>query len=161
VNYYPGPALARFGAAVPADFSETALTMTLRPAPRIRLDEIYFFDRLTTTGGGAIFSDHTLRSKSTVQFTRALSLRAIVDYHAVRPDEDLVALERAKRLTGDLLLAYLVHPGTAVYLGYTDTYENLRLLDSPQELRRIASPTTSTGRQLFVKISYLFRLTDR
>ena len=161
VNYYPGPALARSGAAVPANFSDTSLTMTVRPMPRLRLDEIYFFNRLTSIGGGTIFNSHTLRSKSTFQFTRALSLRAILDYNAVAPDEDLIALERAKRLGYDLLFGYLPHPGTAVYIGFTDAYENLRLLDAAPGLTRIASPTTSTGRQIFMKVSYFLRLNER
>jgi uncharacterized protein DUF5916 len=161
VNYYPGPLLLRVAAAATADFSNTSLTMTLRPVHRLRLDEVYFYNRLATTDGHVIFNDHTWRSKTNLQFTRALSLRGIVDYNGVLPDEDLVALERAKHLTCDVLVAYVLQPGTAVYIGYTDTYENLRLLDSPQTLIRIASPTTSTGRQVFVKVSYLVRLKQR
>jgi len=44
-------------------------------------------------------------------------VRAIVDYNATLPNPALVNLERCKRVTGDLLLTYLVHPGTAIYLG--------------------------------------------
>ena len=161
VNYYPGPALVPFGAASPADVSNTSLTMTVRPSRRLRIDEIYFYDRLAAIDGRVAFASHTVRSKVNAQFTRALSLRGIVDYNGVLPDQDLVALEREKRLTGDVLLTYLLHPGTAVYVGYTDTYENLRLIESSMALTRIVSPTTSTGRQLFVKISYLFRLKQR
>ena len=56
------------------------------------------------------------------------------------------------------LLTYMVNPGTALYVGYTDLYENYRLdpLSSP-ELERTVNPTLNTGRQLFVKLSYLFR----
>ncbi len=67
-----------------------------------------------------------------------------------------------KKLTADFLVTYLLHPGTAVYVGYTDRYANLTLDPGappsvPPTLNRIASPTTSTGRQFFVKMSYLFR----
>jgi hypothetical protein len=43
-------------------------------------------------------------------------------------------------------------------VGYTDTYENW-VLGSPGQRpnSRSASPTTSVGRQAFVKISYLLR----
>jgi hypothetical protein len=49
--------------------------------------------------------------------------------------------------------------GTALYVGYTDLYNNVALdpTVSPN-LRRTAFPDTSTGRQFFVKLSYLFRL---
>jgi hypothetical protein len=161
VNYYPGEALQPLAAAFPADFADTSVTTTLKPGTRLRLDEIYFYNRLTALDGRTIFNSHTARTRANYQFTRALSLRAIVDYNGVLPDEDLVALERAKRVTYDLLFAYLLKPGTAVYVGYTDTYENLALEQPSNELRRIVSPTTSTGRQLFVKASYLFRLTNR
>jgi hypothetical protein len=57
-----------------------------------------------------------------------------------------------------VLLTYLVNPGTALHVGYTDRYENLGLLPgSPPELERRRAPDTSTGRQLFVKLSYLMR----
>lgn len=161
VNYYPGAALQPLAAGFPADFSDTSVTTTLKPGTRLRLDEIYFYNRLASLDGRTIFNSHTARTRANYQFTRALSVRAIVDYNGVLPNEDLVALERAKRLTSDLLVAYLLKPGTALYIGYTDTYENLALDPPSNGLTRIQSPTTSTGRQLFVKASYLFRITSR
>ena len=48
-------------------------------------------------------------------------------------------------------------PGT-FFTGYTDREENLALDPAtPPMLRRTASPNTPTGRQVFVKLSYLFR----
>jgi hypothetical protein len=52
-------------------------------------------------------------------------------------------------------LTYLIHPGTALYIGYTDGYDSVAL--GPSGLTPIRNPTTSTGRQFFVKTSYLFR----
>jgi hypothetical protein len=50
------------------------------------------------------------------------------------------------------------NPGTALYAGYTDGYRNLVIdPNDPSPLRRIASPNSSTGRQFFVKMSYLLR----
>lgn len=99
-----------------------------------------------------------MRSKLNYQFTRQFSLRAILDYEAVLPNPSLVALEREKRFTTDILATYLVNPGTALYVGYTDRYDNLVVDPTlPPRLRRIVSPTTSTGRQFFIKASYLFR----
>jgi hypothetical protein len=105
----------------------------------------------------SIFDNHIVRSKVNYQFTRALSLRGILDYNAILPNESLVALERRKHLTADMLLTYLVHPGTAVYIGYTDGYDNLRRDSVEGQLSLGGGPTLSTGRQVFVKTSYLFR----
>jgi hypothetical protein len=58
-----------------------------------------------------------MRSKINYQFTRELSLRAILDYDAVLPNESLIAADRAKRFNADFLVTYLVHPGTALYAG--------------------------------------------
>ncbi len=162
VNYYPGPGLVPFV----GDSSTAKAGFELRPSPRLLFEESYLYTRLGTQAGeslpqsptSSIFNNHILRTKVNYQFTRALSLRTIVDYNAVLANHELVALEPTKRITGDVLLTYLLHPGTAVYVGYTDTYENLHLLSGalPSTLRT-GGPDVSTGRQFFVKISYLFR----
>ena len=92
------------------------------------------------------------------QFSRELSLRAIFDYNGVLPNASLVSLDKSKRLGADVLLTYLLHPGTALYAGYSDIRENLAFnpLLSPT-LQRTASPNTTTGRQVFIKLSYQFR----
>ena len=67
-------------------------------------------------------------------------------------------LDDEKRFDVDVLVTYLVNPWTAVYVGYTDAYENREiggLLERP--VVRSGVPMTSVGRQLFVKVSYLFR----
>ena len=87
-----------------------------------------------------------------------MSFRAIVDYNGVLPNESLVSLERTKRMGYDLLFTYLVHPGTALYVGYTDIYENLYFDPSrPPYLQPVRGLDLNTGRQFFVKLSYLFR----
>jgi hypothetical protein len=91
------------------------------------------------------------------QFTRSLSVRAILDYNAVLPNERLVDLERQKRINLDFLATYMPHPGTAVYIGYGDRYENVL----PPWFQRVGIPGFSTGRQVFVKVSYLIRLRHR
>jgi hypothetical protein len=58
----------------------------------------------------------------------------------------------------DLLLTYLLHPGTALYAGYTDIYENLMFDPSRRPYLRLSGfPDMNTGRQVFVKLSYAFR----
>jgi hypothetical protein len=76
----------------------------------------------------------------------------------VLSNESLIAAGRSKRFNADFLLTYFLHPGTALYAGYGSGLENLAIAPTvPPTLLRTASPTTVTGRQFFVKVSYLFR----
>ncbi len=103
-----------------------------------------------------MFADWILREKVNYQFSRALSLRAIVDYAAVDRDARLTRVALERHAAVDVLLTYLVNPGTALYVGYRDGFENLAIRPgSPPTLYRTDAPTTSVGRQLFAKISYL------
>jgi hypothetical protein len=151
-NFFPAPGVP----ASLANFTDASLGLTFRPLSRLLLDETYLYSRLSQRSA-SIFDNHIVRSKVNYQFTRALSLRGILDYNAILPNESLVALERRKHLTADMLLTYLVHPGTAVYVGYTDGYDNLRRDPVEGQLSLGGGPTLSTGRQVFVKTSYLFR----
>ncbi len=164
VNYYPGSGLPPFLAR----FSNVQAGTTWRPTSRLKIDNSYLYSWLgaerqwlpanapQTTA--TIFNNHILRTKVNYQFTRELSLRTILDYNAVLPNPTLVALDKSKRIGVDILLTYLLHPGTAFYLGYSDGYENVAFnaLQNPA-LRRTQFPATSTGRQVFAKVSYLFR----
>ena len=158
-NYSPAVGLSPFEAASRGG----NVSLTLRPTSRASFYQSYIYRRLATRNdsivfagaGTSIFNNHILRSKINYQFNRKLSLRFILDYDAVLPNTSLIALENTKRLTPDILLSYMVNPGTALYVGYTDRYENLLL--SPAFFSRVSSPTTPTDRQFFVKFSYLFR----
>lgn len=161
VNYYPSSGLAPFL----GDSQDANVMLTIRPTPRLRLDETYIYSHLRARSGWdftgstpSVYNNHIARSKVNYQFTRQLSLRAIVDYNGVLPNESLVSLTRTKRVSYDILLTYLLHPGTALYAGYTDIYQNLRFDPSqPPYLQLSRSPDFNTGRQVFVKLSYLFR----
>jgi hypothetical protein len=176
LNYYPA-------ANLPAPFLGNTrganVGFTLRPSARLRFDQTYIFSGLGVRSASAppgavpgqtVFNNHLLRSKFNYQFTKALSLRLILDYAATIANPGLLDLQTSlggvdngpllptKKLTPSILFTYLLHPGTAVYVGYTDGYSNLRLtgLPSPPVAYRSA-PTTPTGRILFVKASYLLR----
>jgi hypothetical protein len=163
INYYPGSGLPPFlGRSTNASAG-----VTLRATPRLRFDESYNLSRLKAQrewlpdpaiAPGAIFNNHILRSKVNYQFSRELSLRAILDYNSVLPNSRLVSLDNSKRLGADVLLTYLLHPGTALYVGYTNVHENVAFdpLMSPA-LQRTEFPDTTTGRQVFIKLSYLLR----
>jgi len=169
VNFFPPAPLLPFL----ANQENGSLGFALRPTPRFRFEQTYLYSRLGTRKGSlpqgsstsaGIFNNHILRSKLNYQFTRELSLRAIFDYNALLANTNLLSVDpttQTKRFTADFLLTYLLHPGTAFYVGYTDRHDNLDIFIDPttriRSLSRIGSPTTSTGRQFFVKVSYLFR----
>ncbi len=161
INYYPASGLLPFL----ADGMSAELSATIKPVPPLRIDETYLFTRLSPrssfaspAGAGRIVDNHIWRMRGSYQFTRELSFRAILDYNTVLPDARLIRLDREKRFSADVLATYLVNPWTAIYVGYNDGYENVAL-DSFSEggLRRLDSGLTSTGRQFFVKASYLLR----
>jgi hypothetical protein len=155
-NFFPAAGLA----PSLANYRDASVSLTFRPTSSLLVEETYLYSHLGARPDsgqtGTIFDNHIMRSKLNYQFSRELSLRAIVDYNGVLANASLVALDRTKRLTGDLLLTYLLTPGTALYIGYTDGYANVAL-DPVTGVRGTRSPTTSTGRQFFVKASYLFR----
>lgn len=163
VNYTPGPGLTYFvGRSADGSFG-----FTLRPTTKLRWENTYIYSHLgllqemapsSQSPVGSVFTNHLARSKMNYQFTRALSARIIVDYFAVLPNRELIYEERFKRLTGDVLITYLLNPFTALYAGYTDNYDNVRL-DPVLGLRRHlgGAPRTSTARQFFVKLSHLLR----
>lgn len=165
LNYYPVGGLPPFL----GDANNTSFSLTLKPGVRLNLVNSYIMSRLRTGfvddwpvgifSPRSIFNNHIFRTKANYQFNRELSLRAIFDYNTVLPNSSLVSLEKTKRFGADVLLTYLLNPGTALYVGYTDIYENWALdpTVSPR-VWRSNSPVTSVGRQFFVKLSYLFRM---
>ncbi len=153
INFFPGEGIRPFLASG----REAEVSVTLRPGSQLRVQQSYLYSGLSTRGTGAtIFTNHILRSRLTYQFTRTLSMRAIVDYESVRPNAALVDLDDERELTGDVLFTWLLNPGTAVYVGYTDRYERFDPFERPLDDRR-RPRLRSTGRQVFVKASYLFR----
>jgi hypothetical protein len=117
----------------------------------------------------AVVNSNVVRSKWNYQFTREFSLRFIGQYNGVLTNPKFSSLQTTKNLNFDILFTYLLHPGTAVYLGYNSNLENvdpglcIHLPGSTQcdpnggGLLRSTNGLTNDGRQLFIKISYLFR----
>jgi hypothetical protein len=163
INYQPAAGLAPFTGKA----RQISAAVTLRPGARLHLEETYIYSSLNTSQrslvaaapvGARVFTNHLIRSKVNYQFSRRLGLRLILDYNSVLPNPQLAALEKEKHIGVDALFTYMLNPGTALYVGYTDLYENYALnpLASP-ELYRTNKPELNTGRQFFVKLSYLVR----
>ena len=83
----------------------------------------------------------------------------ILQYTSVLSNPLISALSPAKNFNADFLITYLVHPGTAIYVGYNSNLQNLdrRLLPTPTGLLTTRDDFVNDGRQFFVKLSYLFR----
>ena len=175
-NYYPGPGLDPFLGNV----KRVNLGFTVRPSARFRVDETAIYYRLGTrdastpsgfTPGQAVFNNYLLRTKVNYQFSKELSLRVILDYDATLANDQLLNLQTnlggyaggplmpSKQFTTDLLFTYLVHPGTALYVGYNNGLSNLDLDRSvaPPAVVYQGNPTNRTSQLFFVKLSYLFR----
>jgi hypothetical protein len=129
----------------------------------MRLEHTYLYNRL---GGTLLFRNpvqdtvyvnHLARLKVEYQFTRQLSLRGTLDYEVVNPSQSLIQLEYSRRLDGDFLLTWLLHPGTALYVGYNNHYGDLAGPFTTQPPLASRFPATITGKELFIKVSYLLR----
>lgn len=161
INFFPSAGLQPFL----ANAAEADLSLTVKPTERLVLDGRYLFTRLSARNalgslpsGASIVDNHIWRTRGAYQFTRNLSLRVIVDYSEVLPEVSAIDLDEEKRFTADVLASYLLNPWTAIYVGYTDGYGNVEIDPVFRDrLRPTESAFHSTGRQVFVKLSYLLR----
>jgi hypothetical protein len=179
-NFFPAQSLVPFqpflGSTKRVNFG-----FTLRPSSRFRLDETLIYYRLGTrdgwttppfSPGQSVFNNYLNRAKLNYQFTKELSLRLILDYNATIANLQLFDLQRSlggsdnangpfvptKQFTTDVLFTYLLHPGTAVYLGYNNGYSDLSLRAGPPPfVTAQGAPNNSTSRLFFIKVSYLLR----
>src|SRR6202035_652162 len=152
-------------------------SLTFRPVRPLKIENTYLFDRLRATtstylfeqaqfpgAGRGIFNDHILRSKWNWQFTPQLSVRLILQYNALLAGTPGVGspytyLPTSKQFNADFLITYLVHPGTAIYVGYNSDLQNLNrnLAVDPTYGLHSSRGYVNDSRQFFVKVSYLFR----
>jgi hypothetical protein len=147
------------------------LNARVRPTKSLTVDNTYLLTRLLDQQTGLnIFNNHIMRSKWNYQFTKEFSLRMIGEYDATLSNPALTTLQNSKRFNGDVLFTYLINPGTAIYAGYNSNLQNLdpslqRVCagltcgpgQSPDGLLRTRGSFINDGRQIFVKVSYLFR----
>lgn len=142
--------------------------VTLQPISRLTVDNTYLLDRADEASThDHVYESQTMRAKINYQFSRPLSLRAIVQYSSVMPNNDLSALARTKDVSTQVLFTWLPHPGTAIYAGYNSNLQNLshdlctRLpsgdCDTTQPILPRGQDYLNDGREFFVKASYLLR----
>jgi hypothetical protein len=183
-NFFPTPTLVPFQPFL-GNTKRVNFGFTLRPSSRFRLDETLIYYRLGTRAGWttppfspgqSVFSNYLNRVKLNYQFTKELSLRLILDYNATIPNMNLFDVQRSlggsdnpgspfvatKQFTPDVLLTYLLHPGTAVYVGYNNGFSDLLLHPGATPgaspfVTAQGAPNNTNSRLFFVKVSYLLR----
>jgi hypothetical protein len=145
-------------------------TMSIKPTGHLEIDNTYILDRvLNGAAHHSSFNNHIIRSQWNYQFTQALSLRTILQYNGLLANPTYSSLQTTKDFSLNFLITYLVHPGTAVYVGYNSNLENL----IPGLCLPVAGQSVgcdpnggglvrsngliNDGRVFFVKVSYLFR----
>jgi hypothetical protein len=145
-------------------------TLTVRPSRSLRIDNSYILFRLLQcpdcpnpqplrarpTGS---LNNHIIRSKWNYQFNKELSFRFIGQYSSVLANSNFTSVQTTKNFNADFLITYLVHPSTAVYVGYNSNVENVLnppQLDMEGNLARDGR-LINDGHNFFVKVSYLFR----
>jgi hypothetical protein len=137
-------------------------TLTFHAQSRLRIDNTYLIEHIRERDAHlTAVTNHIFRSKWNYQFTRALSARVILQYNSVLSNTAISALSPTKNFNADFLITYLVHPGTAIYVGYNSDLgnlnRNLEVDPGTGFIRTTRFGYINDGRQFFVKASYLFR----
>src|SRR5262249_35398281 len=113
---------------LPYTGNETAInqTISLKPTHRLQIDNTYILERVVDgLTKHAVVNSDIIRSKWNVQFTREFSLRFIAQYNGQLANPNFSSLQTTKNMNFDVLFTYLLHPGTAVYVGYNSNLENV------------------------------------
>jgi len=152
--------------------TSATVTLTVRPSRSLRIDNTYILFRLreclvcqnpqpALARPFGSMNDHIIRSKWNYQFNKEFSFRFIAQYNAVLANPNFTSLQTSKNFNADFLFTYLIHPSTAVYVGYNSNLENIDEVPAPDGLGGVnhvaGGRLRNDGRNFFVKASYLFR----
>jgi hypothetical protein len=142
--------------------------ITLQPIRRLTADNTYLLDRDHAADNGAfVYENQVFRTKINYQFTRSISARVIAEYDSTLVNPAETSLQRTKQIQTQALFTWLPHPGTVIYVGYNNDIQNLDRSLCNREPSGACDPSNpvpprsvdylNTGKQIFVKVSYLFR----
>jgi len=151
------------GVAVPFLTNETSAnyTVSVHPWNPLVIDNSYILERLLThtSPQRAIINSHIIRSKWNYQYNPRLSFRTILQYNGQLVNPLFTSLDKEKNFNADFLVTYLIHPGTAFYLGYNSNLDNFNpeFITLHNGLFRTNRSYINDGRTIFAKVSWLFR----
>lgn len=150
------------------DKQSMQLHFTVQPMHQLTFENTYLLDRNhAASNGDFVYESQNMRTKANYQFTRSLSARVIAQYGSTLTNPEQTSLQRTKQISTQALLTWLPHPGTAVYVGYTNDLQNIDrslcnlLPGGGCDVNNTALPRAESmlndGKQIFLKASYLFR----
>jgi hypothetical protein len=156
-----GVNLTPTGAIVPSAgrLTDAMASATIRASRSLMIDISQLFDQLRDSRTTrVVYVSNISRIRVGEQFTRALAVRAIIQYNQLAVDPSSTTLRASRNLNYDVLLTFLRSPGSALYVGAN--YNLANAAASPTGASPAASVTTTltnSGWQIFTKMSYLFR----
>ncbi len=126
------------------------LKATVRPSPRLTSDISATRTRFSRSReGGRVYEQWLVGTKTTWLFTRRLYARLYPQYERLTewPQSRLylAPVTTTEHFDLDALLAYVLHPGSVLYVGLSG------------DLDKIGDRRRTTGRTLFLKLSYVFQ----
>jgi hypothetical protein len=135
--------------------------LTVKPLTQLQITTTYLADwwEDAVLRNHTLYNLHVVRTKWNYQLSKEMSVRFIGQYNTTQSHPELVALDPSKNFNYDFLFTYLIHPGTALYVGYNTDLSTLdpALVNGPNGLVQRPTQFINDGRQVFVKLSYLFR----
>ena len=152
-----------FPEAARGHYLSSSMSVSLRPAPQVRLAGTLTYARLLRLNGSEFGRSVIPRLKLELQPNRALFFRLVSEYRSDRQAElrdatsgglllvngALVPRQETNQLRMDWLVSYEPTPGTVAFLGYGSTLDGEQTL-SLRSLQRVNDA-------FFVKVAYLFR----
>lgn len=154
---------------MPVNVQSGAINLELKPITRLDLQNSYEFARFRAPGSQLIaYDNHQAIARWNFQMSKALALRLIGIYASTIPNHQFTAQQNSKDFFSDILLSYVPHPGTAIYLGYTSDSQNLNpalcaRLETGQcdpngvFLNHTGDSLLNDKRGIYLKVSYLLR----
>ena len=131
INYRPAAGLRAFRGKA----RQTGGLSRCVPEPRLQMDETYIYSGLRTGRSrvwpgwprdGDVQQPHRpLQGELSVLAAALAALHPGLQFRSAERLADQPGEE--KRVGLDALFTYMLNPGTALYVGYTDLYENYRL----------------------------------
>lgn len=140
INYDPVPGMRAFGGKA----MEQTGGISLRPWTRLRVDPAWVRSSLDSKKG-PVYTNQVYRVKVQYQFSRAFSVRTIVDRNALRYDAGLFDASKVKPYAYDVLAAWQSMSGWSFYVGVADRQQRWDVMERRQ------------GVTAYSKISYQFR----
>jgi hypothetical protein len=114
---------------------------TIKPFDALTLENSYdYFEIAKSYRGEKLFAGYVFRNKSTFQFNKNIFLRLIFQYDSFNQTFEI-----------DPLFSYKLNPFTIFYIGSTHNFSNLENLSGMTRY-------VETGRQIFLKLQYLWRM---